>query len=133
MRRGDAAARDAGSPWRRSRGDAAAATWIVRGDEPRRRRGCGDKSQRRRGRDVDIPRRRRRGRRDWVETGARLRFHCDKTKYGDASNVLSVAFAPKAGAGVAYAAWELFGAGSGADWVPACCGAYVKIDLSEWW
>ena len=46
------------------RGDAAAATWMFRGGESWRRRGCdrwtfrGDGSRRRRGRDVDIPWRR---------------------------------------------------------------------------
>ena len=50
-------------PWT-GRGDAVAATWIVPGDESRRRRGRatwifgGDGSRRRRGRDVDSPWRR---------------------------------------------------------------------------
>ena len=34
--------------------------------------------------------------------------HINATLYADASNVLSVAFAPAVGGGVAYAAWELF-------------------------
>ena len=49
---------------------------------------------------------------------------------GDASNVISAAFAPVVGAGTLYAAWEV---GTGETWTPACCSTYVKMEMSEWW
>ena len=58
MRRGAAAAADVDIPWRCSRGAAAAATRIVRGDRSRRRRGCHADSPRR---GVAAPPRPRRG------------------------------------------------------------------------
>ena len=50
--------------------------------------------------------------------------------YGSADNVISSAFAPAPGAGALYAAWEV---GSGPSWVPACCSAFVRLDLADWW
>lgn len=60
---------------------------------------------------------------------------CNSTNdYASANNVISTAFQPSTGAednkGVIYAAWEL---GSGNEWIPAACGAYVKFDMSLWW
>jgi len=52
-------------------------------------------------------------------------FQCPNTT--DGSNVLSVMFMP--GDQVAYAAWE---DNSGANWRPACCNTYIKIDFTKW-
>lgn len=58
-------------------------------------------------------------------------FHCGGPgTYDDGSNVLSVAFEPKATAGTLYAAWEN---GAAATWVPAACGTYVRFDMESWW
>ena len=80
----DEYARRAKSPRRRGRGDAAAATWIFRGDEvaatPRlcdvdtpRRRGRGDAAAARRGYSADTRSRRRRGRDVDISAEARSR------------------------------------------------------------
>jgi len=55
-------------------------------------------------------------------------YHCLNENHG--SNVLSVTYEPKVNAGVMYVAFET---GTGATWRPACCGAYVKFDMSRWW
>jgi len=61
----------------------------------------------------------------------RSQFHeCIADSYPKANNVISAAFAPASGGGVMYAAWEV---GTGDNWVPACCSAYVRFDMSEWW
>ena len=58
-------------------------------------------------------------------------WHCGGAgTYGDASNVISAAFAPVVGKGTLYAAWEV---GTGETWTPSCCSTYVKMDLEGWW
>jgi hypothetical protein len=48
--------------------------------------------------------------------------------YGDASNVLSVAFSP--GSDELYVAWEV---GTGDAWTPAACATYIKLNMAKYW
>lgn len=53
--------------------------------------------------------------------------NCDPAKYSQGENIMSITFDP--GSNVLYAAFE---DKAGAEWIPAACNPYVKIDLSQW-
>ena len=54
-------------------------------------------------------------------------FECAPPYHGD--NIMSIAYAPKVGAGSFYIAWE---AGAKETWRPAACSDYVRFDLADW-
>ena len=53
-------------------------------------------------------------------------FECGDSHSG--SNVLSVGYHPSAG--VMFTAWEAF---AGAQWRPAACNTYLRVDMNRWW
>ena len=53
--------------------------------------------------------------------------NCNPDLYAHGENILSVTYDPTVR--TLYAAFE---DGSGDDWIPACCNAYVKIDMTQW-
>jgi hypothetical protein len=52
---------------------------------------------------------------------------CDPALYAKGLNILSVTYDPNA-----LTLYTAFEDGEGADWVPAACNGYIKVDMTQW-